>query len=147
AIGPTWCDHPAGNVRTVSKGRLVFLATALAITAYVSVAREGSSPAAHGNAATGPGPIEGGGAAPTEGRRGLRAAEVFPAEAVTVIVPPRSTRGVMHVPSAHVLTGDPTRLALEVQRELKRVGCYSQEVTGEWSPATQRAMRDFTDRV
>jgi peptidoglycan hydrolase-like protein with peptidoglycan-binding domain len=131
----------------VSKGRLVLLATALAVMAYVTVARDGASPAAHGNAATGPGAIEGGAATPGESRRALRVAEAPPPEAETIIVLPRSPRGEMHVSPHRVLPGDPTRLVLEVQRELKRVGCYSQELNGEWSPATQRAMRDFTERV
>jgi hypothetical protein len=35
----------------------------------------------------------------------------------------------------------------ELQRELKRLGCYLQEINGEWTPASRRAMRDFTERV
>jgi hypothetical protein len=34
-----------------------------------------------------------------------------------------------------------------MQRELKRVGCYSHEINGEWTPGTRGAMKDFTDRV
>ena len=45
------------------------------------------------------------------------------------------------------LADDPVRFVREVQRELKRVGCYSQEIDGEWGPATRRAMKDFTDRA
>jgi hypothetical protein len=39
------------------------------------------------------------------------------------------------------------QLARDLQRELKRVGCYGGEVTGNWSPSTQRAMSAFMDRV
>jgi len=43
------------------------------------------------------------------------------------------------------VTGE--RLVLELQRELKRVGCYSREINGEWTPTTRKAMKDFMDRV
>lgn len=44
---------------------------------------------------------------------------------------------------------DATRLQLtrDLQRELARVGCYSGEVTGSWTPSTKRAMSAFMDRV
>jgi hypothetical protein len=38
-------------------------------------------------------------------------------------------------------------LASDLQRELKRVGCYGGEVTGTWTPATKRAMAAFMERV
>ncbi len=38
-------------------------------------------------------------------------------------------------------------LARDIQRELKRVGCYDGELTGDWSPVTRRAMKTFIDRV
>ena len=38
-------------------------------------------------------------------------------------------------------------LASDLQRELKRVGCYSGEVTGSWTPSTKRAMSAFMERV
>ena len=80
-------------------------------------------------------------------KRGSAGPESSPPEATTIIVVPRSTRGEMYGPSSRLLGGDPTRLAQELQRELKRLGCYSQEVNGEWSPATRRAAKDFVDRV
>jgi hypothetical protein len=43
------------------------------------------------------------------------------------------------------LTGD--RLIRELQREMKRVSCYSHEINGEWTPATRSAIKAFTDRV
>jgi hypothetical protein len=42
---------------------------------------------------------------------------------------------------------DQRGLAREIQRELKRVGCYAGDVNGVWSPAARRAMKTFTDRV
>jgi hypothetical protein len=38
-------------------------------------------------------------------------------------------------------------LARDLQRELKRVGCYQGEVTGAWTPAAKAAMAAFMDRV
>jgi hypothetical protein len=44
---------------------------------------------------------------------------------------------------------DKSRLALtrDIQKELKRVGCYAGEADGEWNAATQQSMRTFIDRV
>jgi peptidoglycan hydrolase-like protein with peptidoglycan-binding domain len=42
---------------------------------------------------------------------------------------------------------EPGYLVRELQRELKRVGCYYQEIDGEWGQGTRRAMKDFLDRV
>lgn len=49
--------------------------------------------------------------------------------------------------AAAVLPGDRAGLTRELQRELKRVGCYDSEISGVWSPASRRAMKAFTDRV
>lgn len=35
----------------------------------------------------------------------------------------------------------------DLQRELKRVGCYAGEITGNWSAGSRAAMADFMDRV
>ena len=40
-----------------------------------------------------------------------------------------------------------TVLTSDLQRELKRVGCYAGEVNGAWTPSTQRAMSAFMERV
>lgn len=42
---------------------------------------------------------------------------------------------------------DRDSLARELQKELRRVGCYEGELNGVWTPATQRAMKTFTVRV
>ncbi len=34
-----------------------------------------------------------------------------------------------------------------LQKELRRVGCYSGELNGEWTMSTRRAMKDFIERV
>jgi len=43
--------------------------------------------------------------------------------------------------------GDRASLARELQRELKRVGCYSGEITGVWTTSSRMAMKSFTDNV
>ena len=69
-------------------------------------------------------------------------------EGTIVIVPPGpSERKLLIKPPNALAGGDPVRLVLELQRELKRVGCYSQEIDGEWGPATRRAMKDLIDRT
>jgi len=43
--------------------------------------------------------------------------------------------------------GDRASLARELQRELKRVGCYSGEISGVWTTSSRMAMKSFTDHV
>ena len=43
--------------------------------------------------------------------------------------------------------GARAQLTRDLQTELKRVGCYGGEVTGNWTPSTRRAMGAFMDRV
>ena len=38
-------------------------------------------------------------------------------------------------------------MARALQRELKRVGCYSGEITGVWTTSSRMAMKSFTERV
>jgi hypothetical protein len=42
---------------------------------------------------------------------------------------------------------DRAALAREIQRELRRVGCYSGEVNGVWTTSSRMAMKTFVDRV
>jgi hypothetical protein len=68
-------------------------------------------------------------------------------ESATVFVHSRTVLADTAVRPQPSLADDPVRFVREVQRELKRVGCYSQDIDGEWRPATRRAMKDFTDRA
>lgn len=49
--------------------------------------------------------------------------------------------------SARIAPEDRDALARELQRELRRVGCYSGEVSGAWTPSARLAMQAFVERV
>jgi hypothetical protein len=66
----------------------------------------------------------------------------LPERVVVTIMPGRVARPIMlNIPPAI-----PTS-ALQLQRELERVGCYAGELDGIWAAASQRAMKAFTNRV
>jgi hypothetical protein len=50
-------------------------------------------------------------------------------------------------PARGLRPGDRFGIARELQRELKRVGCYHGEISGVWTPATRSAVRSFTERI
>lgn len=50
-------------------------------------------------------------------------------------------------PKAIATPGDRASLARELQRELKRVGCYGGEINGVWTTSSRMAMKAFTDQV
>jgi hypothetical protein len=50
-------------------------------------------------------------------------------------------------PRAIETPADRASIARELQRELKRVGCYSGEINGAWTTSSRMAMKAFTDRV
>jgi hypothetical protein len=65
---------------------------------------------------------------------------------LVVTIPPRgSNPGTSSQQPA--IPKDRDTLARELQKELKRVGCYVGELNGAWSPSTRRAMKMFIDRV
>lgn len=85
------------------------------------------------------------------GLRGVAAA--LPAEPAATVANPVTT-------PAPPVSGDHARPALRpvaesprpdlvrnMQRELKRVGCYHGEVSGEWGAASKRALEQFMERV
>ncbi|SFV31973.1 putative peptidoglycan binding domain-containing protein [Hyphomicrobium facile] len=86
--------------------------------------------------------------------------EVIPDEGARVAVAPPQKLGTWStvVQSARTVStplksaepGDPetrAELASDLQRELKRVGCYEGEITGAWNGSTRRAMAAFMDRA
>ncbi len=57
------------------------------------------------------------------------------------------TRRIAVAQSSAELPRDSATLAREIQRHLKRVGCYDGEAHGVWTPTVRRAMKAFTDHV
>lgn len=53
------------------------------------------------------------------------------------------------VPAAKALppASDHEAITRELQKELRRVGCYDGPITGVWTPSVRQATKDFTDRV
>lgn len=63
-------------------------------------------------------------------------------------VPSRAPEPVPRPAPARVIEpGDRVTLARALQRELRRVGCYSGEITGVWTASSRMAMKAFTERV
>lgn len=92
----------------------------------------------------------------SRGDQGAATAPVQPApthkEAVVVTTPPVlvappqpvvRNAAPMRVDDAHARQA----LARDIQKELKRVGCYDGEISGEWNAATKRAMGQFISRL
>src|SRR5262245_24749349 len=83
--------------------------------------------------------------------RGSEGAQaVASAPAVVTVAPhnrPSPRLAVNSPPKAGVLATGRTRLARELQKELRRVGCYDGEINGGWTTSTKRAMKTFTERV
>src|SRR5207249_6454440 len=70
----------------------------------------------------------------------------LPPPALVVTVPPRKERKPWP-DSAALEPANGVTLTRNLQRELQRVGCYSGDIDGMWTPATRSAMKAFTDRV
>ena len=48
---------------------------------------------------------------------------------------------------AAVIPGDRASITRELQRELKRVGCYGGDINGIWTTSSRMAMKSFIDAV
>lgn len=66
----------------------------------------------------------------------------LPTPAATMVVQPSDAAGRAAVPE---MSRDD--LVRNIQRELKRVGCYWGDVDGDWGMGSRRAMASFTERV
>jgi hypothetical protein len=63
-------------------------------------------------------------------------------------VAPLSAEGARRLASSKPGDDDARReLTRDLQKELKRVGCFEGDITGMWSPASKKAMSAFMDRV
>ena len=59
--------------------------------------------------------------------------------------PPAAPQGAPQ--KAAVIPGDRASITRELQRELKRVGCYGGDITGIWTTSSRMAMKSFIDAV
>jgi hypothetical protein len=82
----------------------------------------------------------------------IQPAPAHPAWPAPVVAAPKAKEPGVRLPiattqKATAIPGDRASLARELQRELRRVGCYDGEINGMWTPSTRRAMKTFTDRA
>src|SRR5215467_15997120 len=56
--------------------------------------------------------------------------------------------GKLRIPQERLaIPKDRDALARELQKELRRVGCYEGDISGTWSQSTRRAMKTFIERM
>jgi uncharacterized caspase-like protein len=67
--------------------------------------------------------------------------------ALAVVDPAAASVPAASEPPAVDVSDDPVALAMSVQLELKRVGCYLGSVDGEWGPSSERALTTFGARA
>jgi hypothetical protein len=72
--------------------------------------------------------------------------EIWPVS-MTMVVSPQPRWLVIETPAGKLSALDGDVLTRELQRQLRRVGCYNGDISGSWTPATQRAMQTFTNRI
>jgi hypothetical protein len=85
------------------------------------------------------------GRAQTRGSEGAQATASAPS--VVTLAPHSPRLAVNSAPKVGALATDRTHLARELQKELRRVGCYDGEINGGWTTSTKRAMKTFMERV
>jgi peptidoglycan hydrolase-like protein with peptidoglycan-binding domain len=78
-----------------------------------------------------------------------RTPEAVPAFSAPVVVTiaQRPSEPPAPAPQRVAVPKDRDTLTRELQKELRRVGCYEGELNGAWTPMTRRAMKAFTDRI
>lgn len=74
-------------------------------------------------------------------------APAVPAPVVVTVAQRSSEPPVAPAPKAAPVPRDRDSIGRELQKELKRVGCYDGELNGAWTTSTRQAMKAFTDRV
>ena len=79
-------------------------------------------------------------------RADAAAPQTAPTAVVVTLAKPQSEPSSARRWEAEVIP-DRASLSQELQRELRRVGCYDGQINGSWTPATRKAMKAFTDRV
>ena len=68
-------------------------------------------------------------------------------QTTVAVAAPAPTLGVLPKTLSETDPGARYKLVLDIQQQLKRVGCYWGRIDGSWGLATKDAMKEFTDRV
>ncbi len=67
---------------------------------------------------------------------------------IALVAPKPADPGTRRLSSSRPADEDARReLVKDLQRELKRVGCFEGEISGQWGSSSKKAMSAFTDRV
>ena len=74
-------------------------------------------------------------------------AEIWPAPPATTVTSLPALRYMIPTQTDGARSLEGEFLAKELQRQLRRVGCYGGDITGGWSQSTRRAMQTFLNRV
>jgi len=83
---------------------------------------------------------------PAAAPRAVEATPAVPAP-VMVTITQRPSDPPTPAPQRVAAPRDRDTLTRELQKELRRVGCYEGELNGAWTPSTRRAMKAFTERI
>ena len=127
----------------VNSGRAI--ATSAPVTPpQIAAAAPAAPPAVAGKQPTAPAaaPVPAAPKSPTAGAPSPPTAKAPKTAEPVALVPPKP---VVVRPTEPLL--DRAGLARELQRQLKRVGCYDGEINGVWTPGARKSMKVFTDRV
>src|SRR5262245_13132155 len=73
--------------------------------------------------------------------------QAVPSDTTTILLPSRGAREDVKASSQPYEDSERLRLVRDLQRELKRVGCYARDIDGLWTSATRKATKDVADRV
>lgn len=127
---------------------LALLVGALAAAAAFTPAswKSGPEPAQQASRTVSP-PVEASVGKPAATAEPPKDVEPAPPETTTILLPSRSAREELKGSFQPYKGDEPLRLVRDLQRELKRAGCYAYEIDGAWTPGTRRAMKEFADRV
>ncbi|MGZ5120718.1 MAG: peptidoglycan-binding domain-containing protein [Burkholderiales bacterium] len=68
-------------------------------------------------------------------------------QTTVAVAAPSPTLGVLPKTLSETDPGARYKLVLDIQQQLKRVGCYWGRIDGSWGLATKEAMKEFTGRV
>jgi len=139
---PSWFSAHELSARRAGGIALILCGVAMAVQAMPSASEPGEATPAPQT----PQPQIAKLYSPAAASRAAEPTSAFPAP-VVVTVAQRPSEPPAPAPQRVAVPRDRDALARELQKELRRVGCYEGELNGAWTPLTRRAMKAFTDRI